>query len=164
MNTSKDVPPPLDRSIIERYAHGATVPADSIKGLTAKDLDAFPIPGTWSIRQIVVHLMDSDLIASDRFKRIAAMDVPLIMNYDESAFVRVLHPERLDPAMCCEVFRLNRVLTAEVLRSLSDAAFERYGIHSQSGKRTLADLVKGYCEHLDGHVAWIQRKRKMLGK
>ena len=27
---------------------------------------AFPIPGTWSIQQIIMHLMDSDLIASDR--------------------------------------------------------------------------------------------------
>ena len=62
----------MDRSWIERYAAGANVPAEAIRGLTPTDLNAFPVPGTWSIQQIVIHLMDSDLIGSDRMKRVAA--------------------------------------------------------------------------------------------
>jgi len=45
---------------------------------------AVPVPGTWSLQQIAIHMMDSDLIASDRMKRIASMDKPLLCGYDET--------------------------------------------------------------------------------
>jgi hypothetical protein len=47
---------------------------------------AFPVPGTWSIQQIVLHMMDSDLIASDRMKRVIAEDRPTLIGYNETAF------------------------------------------------------------------------------
>jgi uncharacterized damage-inducible protein DinB len=151
-------------AMIDRYAAGAELPGRAIRGLSTADLHAFPIPGTWSIQQIIVHLMDSDLIASDRMKRVAAESIPLIVNSDESAFIRNLAPERVDPAMACEVFRLNRVLTTQVLRALPAAAFARYGVHNLNGKRTLADLVSGYADHLDGHLGHLYEKRRLLGK
>ena len=67
----------MDRAMIERYAAGADVPAAAIRGLTRDELNAFPVPGTWSIQQIVLHLMDSDLIGSDRMKRVAAEENPV---------------------------------------------------------------------------------------
>lgn len=149
---------------IERFARGADVPARSIQGLTAADLDAFPVPGTWSIRQVIVHLMDSDLIGTDRMQRIAAMDRPLLIGYDESAFMSALHPERVDAAAAAECFRLNRELTVGVLRSLPREAFDRWGVHNEKGKVTLLDLVEGYAGHLDHHLKFIVAKRAALGK
>ena len=64
----------MDRKIIEMYAAGAAIPAALIRGLALSDLDQFPIPGTWSIRQIIIHLADSDLVISDRIKRVIASD------------------------------------------------------------------------------------------
>src|SRR4051812_36930394 len=62
--------PPMDRALIELYAAGASEPQRAIRGLSRAQLNSFPIPGTWSIQQIVMHLMDSDLIASYRMKRL----------------------------------------------------------------------------------------------
>ena len=67
---SKDQP--MNRELIDRYAAGGSQLAPAIAGLSREQLNAFPVPGTWSIQQIVLHLMDSDLIASDRMKRVAA--------------------------------------------------------------------------------------------
>ena len=146
-------------------AASAAVPAEAIRGLTPSELNAFPVPGTWSIQQIVVHLMDSDLIGSDRMKRVAAENVPpQLIGYDETAFAKNLPYEKLDPAQACEVFRLNRLLTAAVLRNLPDSAFTRHGMHSERGRETLADLVEGYVEHLEHHMKFIREKRKLLGK
>ena len=154
----------MDRSLIDQYAAGATLPANAIRGLTAADLDAFPIPGTWSIRQIIAHLMDSDLIASERMKRVIAMDNPTILAYDETAFSKHLNYESMDVNLACQVFELNRRLTANLLRSLPDKAFARPGQHSESGPLTLAKLVKTYREHLDYHLGFVARKRALLGK
>src|SRR5713101_184661 len=155
----------MDRTLIECYAAGAAVPGEAIRGLTAAELNAFPVPGTWSIQQIIIHLMDSDLIGSDRMKRVAAENIPpQLIGYDETAFAKNLHYDKLDPVQACEVFRLNRLLTATVLRNLPESAFERHGMHSERGKETLAELVKIYVDHVDHHMKFIREKRKLLGK
>ena len=155
----------MDRKLIERYAAGASVPGEAIRGLTTTELNAFPVSGTWSIQQIIIHLMDSDLIGSDRMKRIAAENVPpQLIGYDETAFAKNLNYDKLDPVQACEVFRLNRLLTAAVLRNLPDAAFQRHGMHSERGRETLADLVKDYADHVDHHMKFLKEKRSLLGK
>ncbi len=154
----------MDRKQIERYVAGATVPALAIRGLTQQELNSFPIPGTWSVQQVVLHLMDSDLIASDRMKRVIAEESPTLLAYDETAFSKRLFYETLDPVQACEVFRLNRLLTGAILRKLPDEAFARTGNHTERGRETLADLVQGYADHLDHHMKFVREKRRALGK
>ena len=55
------------------------------------DLLAYPVPGSWSIQEIVIHLVDSDLILADRMKRIIAEDNPTLIGFDETQFTRNLH-------------------------------------------------------------------------
>src|SRR3972149_10983035 len=82
---------PMSRELIEQYAAGASKLRPAIASLNAQQLNAFPVPGTWSIQQIVLHMMDSDLIGADRMKRVAAEDrPPTLIGYDESAFARGL--------------------------------------------------------------------------
>jgi len=154
----------MSRESVERFASGATALSKAIAGLSRAEMLAFPVPGAWSIQQIVMHVMDSDLIGTDRMKRVIAEERPLLVGYNETAFARSLFYEEMDPRAACEVFEKNRLLTAEVLRRLPDEAFARYGIHTESGKKTLADLVNGYCEHLDHHMRFLHEKRRLLGK
>lgn len=154
----------MDRTLIDRYRADADLPLRGIAGLTDAELDARPIPNTWSIRQIVLHLMDADLIASDRIKRVLAEHLPLLCAFDENAFVTRLDYVRLDAAAAAEIFRLNRHLTASLLSQQPDAAFERVGIHTERGRVTAAELVADYVQHLDGHMQHLWRKRELLGK
>jgi hypothetical protein len=154
----------MDRTLIEKYIAGATVPAEAIRGLTTQELNAFPVPGKWSVQQVILHLMDSDLIGADRMKRVVAEENPTLLAYDETAFSKRLFYETLDPTQACEVFRLNRLLTGAILKKLPDATFDRAGNHTERGRETLEDLVKGYAHHLDHHMKFIKEKRKALGK
>jgi hypothetical protein len=154
----------VNRDLIEGYAAGADVLGRSIQGLDRGELLAFPLPGTWSIQQIVLHMMDSDLIASDRMKRVAAEDHPTLIGYNETAFAKTLAYDHIPAQDACEVFRLNRRITAELLRRLPDSAFQRTGLHNERGELTLEHLVTGYIEHLDHHLKFIKEKRKLLGK
>jgi hypothetical protein len=149
---------------VERFAAGAAVVAAEIAGLSREDLLARPIPGTWSIHEIVVHLCDSDLVGTDRMKRVIAEDKPLLLAYDENKFVARLGYDDISAAAAAELFRLNREMMAGILRRLPDEAFARYGIHSETGVKTLLDLVTGYAEHLDGHLVHLRKKRGLLGK
>ena len=86
------------------------------------------MPGTWSIQQIVIHMMDSDLIGADRMKRVAAEDrVPTLSATTNGLCRNHCSIDELDPQAACEVFEKNRRMTAEVLKRLPEAAFERDG-------------------------------------
>jgi uncharacterized damage-inducible protein DinB len=152
------------REAVEQYAAGAGQLAEAIAGLSDAELNAFPVPGTWSIRQIALHLLDSDLVASDRMRRVIAMDTPLLMGYDETRFSQRLHYEKMDIHTSCEMFRLNRLMTAKLLHLLSEDDFSRAGVHSERGKLTLLELVHDYVRHLAHHMKFIVEKRKLLGK
>lgn len=153
----------MDRSWIDKYLAGAADLSRAIAGLTREQRLAFPVPGTWSIQQIVIHLMDSDVIASDRMKRIAAEDHPSLIGYNENAYIEKLFPHELDAEMAADVFAKNRLLTGEILRRLPDEAFARTGHHNEVGVITLEYLVKTYVQHLEHHLKFLYEKRKLLG-
>lgn len=46
--------------ILALYADGPMLLEDTVKGLTDSDMDLAPGPDSWSIRQIVHHLVDGD--------------------------------------------------------------------------------------------------------
>jgi hypothetical protein len=154
----------MQRDLVKRYAADAGQLRASIAGLERGELNAFPVPGTWSIQQIVMHMMDSDLIGSDRMKRVAAEDNPTLIGYDETAFGRKLFYDQLDPQLACDVFEKNRQLTAAILERLDDAAYARAGQHNERGRVTLAELVETYVDHLHHHLKFIRDKRRLLGK
>jgi len=151
-----------NREAVELYARGAPVPGAAIRGLTAAERTSFPIPGTWSIQQIVLHLMDTDLIASYRMKRIIAEDHPKLDVYDETRFSWELGYQDRDADTACEIFRLNRLMTADLLASLSEHAFTRCALHPEMGMLTLGRLLRIYVKHLAHHMDFLEKKKALL--
>ena len=154
----------MDRALIDLYLAGGGRLTGAIEGLSAAELNALPVPGTWSIRQIIIHLLDSDLIASHRMKRIIAEDTPLLIGYDETRFAQQLFYEQMDAALVCRLFADNRAMTAAILTRLPDEAFARWGVHNQYGKLTLAQMIRSYVDHLPHHLKIVHQKRRLLGK
>ncbi len=154
----------LDRSIIDDYSQGGQHLRDAIAGLSVDDLLAYPVPGTWSIQEIVIHLQDSDLIGIDRMKRIAAEDNPLILGYNETKFIQTLRSDLQSAADAVTIFDLSRKQFARVLRALPDEAFERTGVHNEIGMIKLSVQVQKYQQHLLHHLKFLKDKRQRLGK
>lgn len=154
----------MSPDVLERYTQDPDKVRQAIQGLTPAQLQAFPVPGTWSIQQIVVHLLESDLIASHRMKRIIAEDNPALQAYDETRFAQSLFYEHEPLDEVLTMFALNRAQTARILRRLPDEAFARRGTHNQRGELRLDQMVQDYVEHVDHHLKFVFQKRALLGK
>jgi hypothetical protein len=152
-----------DAQAIDRYVAGADLPAKAIAGLSRQQLNSFPVPGTWSIQQIIIHLLDSDLMASTRMKRAIAEDRPRLEVYDETAFSQRLHYDTLSAQTAAELFRSHRHFTAELLRQLPPEAFSRVALHPEIGEITVGQILRMYVHHVNHHMAFILKKRKLLG-
>jgi uncharacterized damage-inducible protein DinB len=119
-------------------------------------------PGQWSIMENAVHLLDSDLASTHRMRRIVAEDCPLLVSYDENAFIDRLPSDRADLAEVLDLFEANRRFTARWLRTLPREAFARVGVHTQRGKVTLLQLVEIYAHHVDHHLDFVSQKLRNL--
>ena len=158
----------MDPKLIEKFAAGGEQLSMAIRGLTREDLLAVPAPdanvGKWSIQQVVIHCMDSDLIAVDRIKRMVAEENPSLIGYDENKFVQNLFYDEQDAEIAVQLVDLNRKQFAHVLRKLPDAALQRKGTHNERGVQTAGKYIQFTIEHLDHHLKFIHAKRANMGK
>jgi len=150
--------------LVETFVAGGPELARLIDGLSPAELNAYPVPGTWSIQQIVLHMLDSDLIGCDRMKRVIAEEKPLLIGYNETLFGQKLFYESLDTELACRIFADNRRMMGEILRRIPEEAWSRIGIHNEKGAVSLQELVEGYIEHWEHHQKFIREKRTRLGK
>ena len=72
--------------VIDKYEKGSRILALAIEGVTPEQATKRVSPGEWSIAELVVHLLDSDLVGIDRMKRVIAEENPTLMAYDENAW------------------------------------------------------------------------------
>jgi uncharacterized damage-inducible protein DinB len=153
----------VTQELLARFSEGPELLEYAAQGLTDEQLKARPGPGSWSIAEIVAHMADSDVVATDRMKRVIAENEPSLLAYDENAWIARLQGQELPVAQALTLFRANRAWMSSILARCAPADFARAGIHTENGRRTLADLVVTYVNHLDHHLKFLYGKRANLG-
>jgi hypothetical protein len=144
--------------LIAQYENGYLAVVDALEGMTAAEWEAREAPGEWSPREIVHHLADSEMTSAIRLRLLIAQDAPVIIGYDQEAFVRDLFPDRpIEPSLAA--FAAARDATAPILRRLSEEQWRRAGTHSESGHYTVEDWLGIYAGHAHGHADQIRRAR-----
>ncbi|MEX2115223.1 MAG: DinB family protein [Pirellulales bacterium] len=145
-------------TLIDAYSRGANLLGDALRSMANADVDARPIEGKWSVREVVCHLADSEIIYADRMKRVLAEDNPTFFEAD---------PNRFGPALFCphrpldnelNVVEAIRAHMLPILQSCDADAFRRTGVHSLDGRMTLQTLLERIVAHIPHHVAFIEEK------
>ena len=149
--------------LIDRYAAGGALLSHATSELTPAQAVARPGPGAWSIVELAVHLLDADLVIAERMKRVLAENDPVLLAFDEDAWIARLHPEAQPLDETVRLFATHREWMSRILRACSDADFARAGRHSEAGRKTLAELLATAVGHLDHHLRFLYGKRANLG-
>ena len=146
-----------ERAIAE-YEDGYRVVTEALAGATEEELDGQEAPGEWSPRQVVHHLADSEMTSAIRLRRLIAEDDPLLVGYDQEEFARRLYYDRpIEASMAA--FKAARETTAQILRLLTDAEWERAGTHSEYGRQDVSVWLDYYRRHAHDHADQIRRAR-----
>lgn len=135
-----------------------------LTGVFGEEEDFVAAPGKWSIRQIVAHLADSELVGTHRMRQIIAEDNPTLIAFDQDAWTRNLDYARRKPKQSLETFRRIRAGNYELLKELPEAAFARTGNHSENGPMSLGSLLEGYAQHAESHARGMMEIREAYKK
>ena len=145
--------------LLERFRRGAELVAVSITGAAGSEVDFVPEPEKWSIRQIVAHLADAEIVATMRLRQILAEEDPKMQAWDQAAWAKNLDYARRKPSQSLETFRRIRGENYELIKDLPETSFERAGIHSDRGRMTLKQLVQLIAEHAESHATQLRARR-----
>ena len=145
--------------LLERFRRGAELVAVSITGAAGSEMDFVPQPGQWSIRQIVAHLSDAEIVATMRLRQIIAEQNPRLEAWDQDGWAKNLDYAKRKPSQSLETFRRIRAENYELVKDLPESTFERKGNHTERGPITLLQLVRLMAEHAENHAAQLRARR-----
>ncbi len=152
------------KPLVAAYAEGYQRIAAAVEGLSDELLSFRPAPGSWSIREIVVHLTDAEIVGIHRMKKVLSERNPLLTAFDQDAWANSLAYAEQDWRQHLALFKLLRESFLPVLNSLTDEQFARTGVHNEAGKLTLENLLQNYVNHVNDHLKQIERVKDAYRK
>ena len=139
-------------ALIDEYLTGPQQLREAIAGMPPEQIDAAPVTGKWSTRQVICHLADFEPVYADRMKHVIAEDQPSFSGGFHQQFAEHLAYDERDIEEEIRLMEVTRSQMARILRSLPVEAFERTGIHSVDGPMTLRTLLERITGHIPHHV------------
>lgn len=124
--------------------------------LGAGDLARTYAPGKWSVRYILHHLSDSEIVFLDRISRVLSEPRPVLWVMDQDAWARGLDYSTVPLHLSRHVFESTR----NAIIYYTGVHYERSGhrewVHSVDGVRTLRDEFDKAAAHNEHHLSQIR--------
>ncbi|MDE3166153.1 MAG: DinB family protein [Acidobacteriota bacterium] len=147
-------------TLLERFRRGPEVLAVVLTGVYGDAEDFTIAPGKWSVRQILAHLADTELVMAVRIRLVAAEENPPLTPFDQDAWARNLDYSKRKPKQSLETMRRLRAESYEQIKDLPEAAFARQGMHTERGPLTLGRIVELCANHVESHARQIEEIRE----
>ncbi len=148
--------------LLDRFLSGPGQLRAAVSGLSREQLISRPIPGKWSVLEVVCHLVDTDANIAHRLKRVLSEARPVFERVKPDLMLAALAYHDRDVEEELGLFDLGRRQIARILRASPPEAWERVGVIGDRGDRTVVQMVNGAVEHLAHHLKFVEEKRKTL--
>ena len=136
---------------------------EAVRGLTEAQLDTEYRPGGWTVRQVAHHVPDSHLNAYVRFKLGLTENEPTIKPYDEARWAELADTKTVPIATSLALLDAVHERWVAILRSMTQADFERTIVHPETGRQRLDQVLALYAWHGPHHIAHVTSLRERMG-
>ncbi|MFM8476413.1 MAG: DinB family protein [Planctomycetaceae bacterium] len=148
--------------LLQQYENGAQDLVTAVCQTGPENWSSHPVPGKWSIQQVVCHLADFEPIFADRMKRVLVEDNPTLFGGDPDVFAAGLHYDKRDVEQELQLIVLIRRQMSRILCNTDIEAFQRTGVHSEAGPLTLETILERSVRHITHHIPFIHEKTAAL--
>jgi len=140
-----------------------TSTADHLRALTESlspaQADAPPAPGKWSVREIISHLADCEIVFSFRLRQTLAPELnqphTIIQPFDQDAWAKRYEAYRFEPALA--LFQAARYWNLLFLTTVSEQDRHRRTTHPERGTMPFWTIVETMAGHDINHLQQIER-------
>jgi hypothetical protein len=134
----------------------------AIAGLTVGQLAQPEAPGKWSVRQVVQHLADSELVWGYRLRMVLAEDRPRLTGYDQDRWAQRLRYAEADVEDALGDFAVLRRSNLRLLAAAPADDLERVGVHAERGEEKVRHMIRLYAGHDLLHLRQLERIRRAV--
>jgi len=127
-----------------------------VAGVEESRLARPPAPGKWSVREILAHLADVELVMGYRVRLILQTDGVEIQAFDQDRWAAIGRYAATAPAHSLERLRIEREANVMLLRSLTPAQRSRHGVHVERGRETIGRIQQLWAGHDINHARQVE--------
>jgi hypothetical protein len=125
--------------------------------LSDRELELAYGPGKWSIRYVLHHLADAEVVLHERIKRVVSEPAPrMLLEFLQEDWARALEYQSVPLDISRDVYRATR----RSIIHLAERYYESHGhvewVHSAMGRRTLAEEFDKVASHNAKHLGQIR--------
>lgn len=136
---------------------------NAVARLTSKQEQTPEREGKWSVRHVVQHLADSELVGAFRYRMVLAHDAPALPGYDQDAWADRLRYADTDIPTALGDFAALRLMNLRLLRRATPLELRRVMRHAERGDESLQTMLRMYAGHDIVHLRQILRIRQAIG-
>jgi len=127
-----------------------------VAGVPRGRLTRRPLPGKWSVGEILAHLSEIELLWGYRVRTMLERENPEIVGMDQEVWARVGRYAKRDPRASLGLYAALRRSHVALLDGLSPKERARGGRHSQFGRLTIDGIVRLLAGHDVNHARQIE--------
>jgi hypothetical protein len=130
-----------------------------VTGLPEYILSHRPAPAKWSVREIVAHFADDELVGAYRIRLILSAPGTDIQAFDQDIWAETGRYDTMPVAHSLALFRVLREANLALLRNLRPEEWDRWGAHAERGRESVRDIAAYYAGHDLLHFAQLEAAR-----
>jgi hypothetical protein len=135
-----------------------------LEGLSIQEITQPEATGKWSIRHVMQHLADSELVWGYRLRMVLAHDRPPLVGYDQDLWADRLHYHEADAEQALGEFGVLRRTNLRLLEGATAEDLQRVGVHAERGEESIAHMMQLYAGHDLLHLNQLERIRRTVTK
>ncbi len=125
-----------------------------VSRISEQDTNRTPAPGKWSIREIICHLADCEVVFAFRIRQTLAEPHHVIQPFDQDIWAKTYAAYTVQQALAA--FTAVREWNVAVLRTLNADALHLPVTHPERGTMTLQTIVETMGGHDLNHLKQIE--------
>ncbi len=145
---------------IEAYGNAHKELSDVLKQFPQEVWNYKSSPDRWSIKEILVHLADSEANAFVRCRRLIAEPGKPVTVWDQNVWAKSLNYSNQNPEDALELLKWQRRTTYNILKTLPESTWSNtvtHPEHPHHGEYTLDKWLDIYSRHVQSHINQMQK-------
>ncbi|MEL6307582.1 MAG: DinB family protein [Chloroflexota bacterium] len=147
---------PDDGHVLQHLEQNVARVQQHIETLPAEKLVTPHAPNEWTVKEILVHIIDDERIYAYRALRFAREDKTILPGFDQDTYIRPSKANQRDLQNIFQEYRAVRMSTITLFESFDDEALMRSGIADGNPPVTVRALLYHIAGHELHHLESIQ--------
>lgn len=126
-----------------------------LDGLSTAEIETRPAEGKWSVREIVAHLADCEIVWGWRLRQVLGEEHAVIQPFEQDAWAKVYPAYSLEAGWEC--FKALRAWNVAFVGALREEDRKKRYTHPERGEETLGTIVEIMAGHDLHHLARLEK-------